>query len=478
MLTVKQLLTSCGLETPHNQIKMIRHCDHRGRSIRQIIEDGCFNLYHAEQDPAVRPFDGCEVVASFIAIEGNQAEFHSVHRVRGRRDFRKSDFSGAPAYLKKAHADGKPRIWYDLEEIAGFESLRGRVIIQWSGMGWFQRKDREVFQVLPPGNQVGFPGYQNVVLTWQELKDIIATPSLHRDWKVALSATSGIYRIVDTKSGKIYIGSAYGERGLWRRWETYAKTGHGGNKLLKPLDPSRFRWSICQLRWGGAPGLDLPFHHLSRQGFWQARTKEGTPSRGPHSTHAIELCEEFLADLSSKVRRDQIRRQLVETWFPEPEQRALYAALGFGRAKLRQIEWTEQPDQALEQVGRTARFRVGVVSQYQFTCTLTGYGLHTQRGHSLVEAAHIHAFSKSRNNSIKNGLALSRDAHWMFDRGLWTITPTYEILVAEEIFTEWGPELTWLQQRNQESLKFRKGVTMRPAEEHLKWHRTNVFQQS
>jgi predicted restriction endonuclease len=148
-------------------------------------------------------------------------------------------------------------------------------------------------------------------------------------------------------------------------------------------------WSICQPRWGGLPGLDLPFHHLSSQHLWYALTKEGTPSRGPRSTHHLQLTDEFVADLSDVTRRDQIRRQLVETWFPEIEQRALYSALGFTTAKLNQIEWHEAPDTGLESTGRDARFRVTVVTQYRFTCALTGYGLHTQQGHALVEAAHI-----------------------------------------------------------------------------------------
>lgn len=235
-------------------------------------------------------------------------------------------------------------------------------------------------------------------------------------------------------------------------------------------------WAICQPRWGGSPGLDLPFHYLSSQGFWKARTKEDTTSRGPHSTHAIELCEELLADLSDKKRRDQVRHTLVQTWFPEGEQRALYSALGFSSAKLRQLEWSQEPDKELETTGRTARFRVGVVTQYQFTCALTGYGLHTQLGHTLVEAAHIHAFSKSRNNDLVNGLALTRDAHWMFDRGLWTISPDFKVLVAEEIFTEWGEDVAWLHRRNHKQVKFRDGVVLRPAERHLAWHREHIFQ--
>lgn len=235
-------------------------------------------------------------------------------------------------------------------------------------------------------------------------------------------------------------------------------------------------YAISQPRWLNAISLDLPFYHLSSQGFWNPCTKEGSLSRGERSTHHVELAPEFIADLGDAKRRDQIRRILVETWFPEPEQRALYVAFGWSTAKLRQIEWKEAVDKDVEQTGRDARFRVTVVTQYRFTCALTGYGLHTAKGHAIVEAAHIHQFAKSRNNDPTNGLALSRDAHWMFDKGLWTLDDKHRVLVANEIFAEWGPETEWLRRRHQQPAIFMDGTQLRPAEQRLNWHRTHVFE--
>lgn len=257
MPTVKQLLTACGLETPHEQTKLVRHSDHLGRSIRQIIDDGFFNIYQAEQDPKVKPFHKCEVILSFIGIEGNQAEFRGAYRVDGCREFQNADFAGVPDYLLLAHKDKKARIWYDLEELSDFSKLRGRLIVQWRNRGWVQTKDLDVHELLPPGNVIPFPGYQDAVLTWSELKTIIAKPRAHRDWKTALSASAGIYRIVDHSSGKTYIGAAYGAENLWRRWGDYAKTGHGGNKLLKDLDPNHFQWSIIRTLSGSMSSKEV-----------------------------------------------------------------------------------------------------------------------------------------------------------------------------------------------------------------------------
>lgn len=258
MITVKQLLTSCGLQTPHEQIKLVKHSSHDGRTIRQIVADGFFDMYQAEQDDKIQPFHKCEVILSFISVEGNQAEFYGAYRVKGCRPFLTSDFKGAPEYLLLSHKEPKVRIWYDLEEIREVEHLRGRLVAQWLGTrGWHQKKDLDVLELLPPGNVVRFPGYQDLILSWSELKDIVGTPRLHRDWKTALSASAGIYRIVDMKSGKIYIGAAYGAANLWQRFSEYAKTGHGGNKFLKGLDADNFQWSIVRTLSGSMSSKEV-----------------------------------------------------------------------------------------------------------------------------------------------------------------------------------------------------------------------------
>lgn len=258
-----------------------------------------------------------------------------------------------------------------------------------------------------------------------------------------------------------------------------ADAGEISSKRLEKTPGLRLRfdayWAIVQSRWGGLPGLDQPFHYLRSQGFWTTHTKLGEISTADRSTHYVELSDELMADCADLKRRDAVRRTLVEKWFPEPEQQALYAAFGWSSVKLRQIEWNSTVNEDAEATGRDANFRVKVVTQYRFTCALTGYGLHTAKGHALVEAAHIHAFHKSKNNAADNGLALSRDAHWMFDKGLWTLDKKHRVLVADEIFAEWGPETDWLRNRHQQPACFNEGTQLRPAEQNLQWHRTQVF---
>lgn len=247
MLTVKQLFISDGLGVPEEKIKLVRHVGLSNRSIQQIVADGQFDFLQEEQYLKVRPFHNSEVILSFLGVDGNKAEFYGAYQVLGYRDYRRSEIRSLPDWLLEKHQDGKPRIKYQLQELTAYGCYRKRLIVQWkSTRGWHQKKDLDIYELLPPSLSQLFPGYQQILINFEDLKKIFADPRAHRDWQAALKANAGIYRIVDLSSGKIYIGSAYGAGGLWERWKVYAKTGHGGNKHLKGLDPSNFQWSVVR----------------------------------------------------------------------------------------------------------------------------------------------------------------------------------------------------------------------------------------
>lgn len=73
-----------------------------------------------------------------------------------------------------------------------------------------------------------FPGYDAVHLSFEELEALISIDQTN--WKTALENIKGIYLITDISNGKHYVGSAYGNEGIWSRWKTYTITVHGGNK--------------------------------------------------------------------------------------------------------------------------------------------------------------------------------------------------------------------------------------------------------
>ena len=233
--------------------------------------------------------------------------------------------------------------------------------------------------------------------------------------------------------------------------------------------------SIALPRWGGKVDMSYPFFYLKSQGFWQALDDGKRQSTSVEETQSILFDPEFLQLMQDADFRRSARIILVETYYPPAERIALYALLGV-RAQTLEFQKelnllnTDTATQAVEQ-GRSARFGVQVVCGYQHTCALTGYRIITQNGESVVEAAHIEPWAQTRNDDIHNGLALSRNVHWAFDRGLWSADDQFRILIQPERFQEWGPDYLGLATYRGRMLQFAPHATLRPRAEYLRRHR-------
>jgi hypothetical protein len=130
----------------------------------------------------------------------------------------------------------------------------------------------EIVEVLrEPYAGRSFPGYEDIDISFEEIETLVRNGRL--DWKTALESVKGVYLITDTKTGKRYVGSAYGENGVWSRWSSYIETGHGGNVELRALvnkasvDYCRcyFRFALLEHRPFRAPDDVI----IAREGFWK-----------------------------------------------------------------------------------------------------------------------------------------------------------------------------------------------------------------
>jgi putative restriction endonuclease len=96
-------------------------------------------------------------------------------------------------------------------------------------------------------------------------------------------------------------------------------------------------------------------------------------------------------------------------------------------------------------------------------------------GATIVQAAHIAAFADSRNNDPRNGLALTPDAHWSFDEGLWTVADDLRVVVATHAFEEWSADGFRLKGQDGRPLFFAQRTRLRPDLDYLRWHREKRF---
>lgn len=115
-----------------------------------------------------------------------------------------------------------------------------------------------------------FLGYENVHLSFRELSTLIKND--RPDWKSSLENVKGVYLITDTSTGKRYVGSAYGDRGIWSRWEAYAYSGHGWNEELQELvgdnlDYARKNFKFTLLEYRPAPTPDDTV--IKRESYWK-----------------------------------------------------------------------------------------------------------------------------------------------------------------------------------------------------------------
>lgn len=221
--------------------------------------------------------------------------------------------------------------------------------------------------------------------------------------------------------------------------------------------------------------IRLPFYHLASDGIWSTFTKEGQESRDPKGTQYIRINEEFFRLAQSAEFRLVARTILIRTYFEPAEQVALASLVNITIEDLDFAETIVRESETSYQRGRDVRFRLDIVAAYNYTCALTGYRVTTIDGASIIDAAHIHQFSESRNNDPKNGLALCKNAHWMFDQGLWSLDEDYRVIVADTAFEEATRDQKSLRDFHGSKIALPSNTNLWPDPQHLAWHREHKF---
>ena len=82
---------------------------------------------------------------------------------------------------------------------------------------------------------------------------------------------------------------------------------------------------------------------------------------------------------------------------------------------------------------RERAFRRAVMHAYDGRCAVTGWKLVNGGGRLEAQAAHIRPVEHGGPDSVRNGLALSGTAHWMFDRGLICLSDDHDIMIHRKV---------------------------------------------
>lgn len=141
------------------------------------------------------------------------------------------------------------------------------------------------------------------------------------------------------------------------------------------------------------------------------------------------------------------------------------------------FEFEQSRDRKSFTVSRIVRdriFRRIVLRAYSERCAISGLKLINGGGRAEVAAAHIRPVEENGPDIISNGIALSGTVHWMFDRGLLSLSDDLQILVSRQTNDPDGVR----------ALVNKSGYAIapqrlfeRPHPSFLRWHREHRFKE-
>ena len=242
-----------------------------------------FNAYQQSHGKKVeKALLTADYIASFVGIDPGTADFVGLYRIAGHKPLTPDEYwrSASTALLRKhgliadAHKDQETLLEFDLQLTGFYPTWKGKLRIGWPPpeRSWWRRAQNNVMPVLSITDESRFalalPNWWELVRTWDELA--IMPESI----RARISQWRAIYYIRDRSDGLGYVGSAGGAENLLGRWLNYAKTGHGGNRLLRSRNPENFVFSILQLVPHDTTGEDL----VRLESSWKQRLHSRHPT--------------------------------------------------------------------------------------------------------------------------------------------------------------------------------------------------------
>lgn len=169
---------------------------------------------------------------------------------------------------------------YEIRDLPEYSHFIGKLKIKWERPNrsralrlerWIDKM--KVSEILrEPYSGESFPGFEEIDHDFGALLPIFKNEP--EGWKKTLENVKGVYVITDKSNGKRYVGSAYGDYGIWSRWNDYIiGTRHGGNdeltKLIAKKGPDyakeNFKFSLLEYRSMKVDDKDI----IKRETYWK-----------------------------------------------------------------------------------------------------------------------------------------------------------------------------------------------------------------
>lgn len=248
-LSLQDAIQKAGLNV--KDVLLIRHPISNSK-VQKYVDKGCLLEYTAAQSPNFQRKEKYWLV--FLGETGTSAKLTACYLADGFIDRTPEtmplEFS-CPEFFEENFG-----YYYHLKNADLFSDLIDRLVVDW-GTGtrsWYQSatNDKPILAI-QERERLAFKGFEDLILCYADLKEIINDPIRFSNWHTALKSVYAIYLISDTKTGKLYVGSAYGKDGLFARWKCYVDTHTGNNKgmidtiSVSPNQYRHFQFAILQI---------------------------------------------------------------------------------------------------------------------------------------------------------------------------------------------------------------------------------------
>jgi putative restriction endonuclease len=225
-------------------------------------------------------------------------------------------------------------------------------------------------------------------------------------------------------------------------------------ELTQPLIETFFEYWNRIMGEDHVTTISLPFFHMQSESFWKLIYKndkeefKNSPSLGGliDRVYYAEIDSELFNSIDEPDGRNQIRSLLIRTYFSEGTANRVADVSNFNlqafnysvqleafAAEPFRIDHTDE-EAVKYRVSKTqvrdAGFSRTVRAAYDYTCAICRSRVITQARGTLVDGAHIVPRSISNNDDPRNGIALCKTHHWLFDQYLLTIRPDHTLLLS------------------------------------------------
>ncbi|MCR5205686.1 MAG: GIY-YIG nuclease family protein [Lachnospiraceae bacterium] len=252
---------------PSDNVVAIRHVFNKKAENMDVWDK--YDRRFFEEYQSIQPredfFKNKRYVLSFISDGKTYSRFVGCYEIikqyPANKAKRLEGFTHQDFYSRPGH------IYFKMKLSEYMKDLIDRLVIDWPGtVGYVQYKEqalanKPVISISQDSKHV-FPGYYRVAWNFSEMREYVINSDQYEEITNALKEVNAVYLVVDSKTGKYYVGSAYGKDGLYGRWKKYAETnGKGGSSgeewdgnagiveylKLKPDAYKDFKYSILEV---------------------------------------------------------------------------------------------------------------------------------------------------------------------------------------------------------------------------------------